>query len=100
MNAKDFEGYYMNAKAELLDIYKANPDSVTDAMINTYLILKQNEILKNEQNKLIQNESSRTKEYVRDLLGQHLKALHDKIDTATALLKKKDGEDDSEQEKK
>lgn len=87
MNAKDYDGFYINARTELLDVYKANPQIVTDEMINSYMILRQNELLKNEQNKFIQNENSRTREYLRELLSQHMKVIHEKIDKITEALK-------------
>lgn len=66
----DFEELSISARAELLSVFQ-KPEDVTEDVVHAYMIMKRQELWFEKIHDLIQHEHSRTKQHVREGVGQY-----------------------------
>lgn len=86
ITAREFENLSIIAKAQLLEVF-LNPEDVTDEVVNSYMIMmRQDQWFENIHN-LIQNEHSRSKQHIREGIGQYQQNILKRLEDLEKLMK-------------
>lgn len=88
---KEFEEMTLSIRTELLGAFN-DPNKVTEQTVYTYMAMKSQELWFERIHNLIQNEHSRTKQHVREGVGQYQLNVLSKLDELEKLITNKEEE--------